>query len=193
MIRILGLCLVGALALSARADDFKVESGYKSLFNGKDLTGWKYPGKNGKPMEGKTATPDGRIEVKNGVILVNEKDSAGKGGIKDLYTVEDFGTDFHLKVEFRASLKSDSGVYLRGPQLQVRDFIRRGEQKKLSDVFKNDDWNELDITVKGTEAVCLLNGKMLETMKKLPARGGIGLQAETGKFEFRRVRVKVMD
>ena len=24
------------------ADDFKVEAGYASLFNGKDLSGWKY-------------------------------------------------------------------------------------------------------------------------------------------------------
>src|SRR5438034_10931523 len=151
MKRIIGLCLAVALTAGARADDFKVEDGYKSLFNGKDLSGWKYPGKNGKPLEGKTATPDQRIEVKDGVILVNEKDSAGKGGIKDLYTVEDFDKDFHLKLEFRASLKSDSGVYLRGPQLQVRDFIRRGEKKQLADVFKNDDWNELDITVKGRE------------------------------------------
>jgi hypothetical protein len=193
MNRIIGMCLAVTLIAVARADDFKVEEGYKSLFNGKDLTGWKYPGKNGKPLDGKTETPDKRIEVKDGVILVNEKDSAGKGGIKDLYTVEDFDKDFHFKVEFRASLKSDSGVYLRGPQLQVRDFIRRGEQKKLADVFKNDDWNELDITVKGKTATCLLNGKELEIMKNLPAKGGIGLQAETGKFEFRRVRVKVLD
>jgi hypothetical protein len=190
---IMGLCLAVALTSTVRADDFKVEEGYKSLFNGKDLTGWRYSGMKGKPLDGKTETPDGRIEVKDGIIVVNEKDSAGKGGIKDLYTVEDFGTDFHLKLEFRASLKSDSGVYLRGPQLQVRDFIRRGEQKKLADVFKNDDWNELDITVKGKMATCLLNGKELEIMKNLPVKGGIGLQAETGKFEFRRVRVKVLD
>jgi hypothetical protein len=193
MYRIIGMCLAVMLTAAARADDFKVEDGYTSLFNGKDLTGWKYPGMKGKALDGKTETPDGRIEVKDGVILVNEKDSAGKGGIKDLYTAEDFARDFHLKLEFRASLKSDSGVYLRGPQLQVRDFIRRGEKKDLASVFKNDDWNELDITVKGKEATCLLNGKKLEIMKNLPAKGGIGLQAETGKFEFRRVRVKTLD
>ncbi len=187
------LVLVVALAAAGGADDFKLEDGYKSLFNGKDLTGWKYPGKSGKPLDGKTETPDKRIEVKDGVIVVNEKDAQGKGGIKDLYTVEDFDKDFHLKLEFKAGLKADSGVYLRGPQLQVRDFIRRGEKKSLADVFKNDGWNELDITVKGREATCLLNGKPLEVMKNLPARGGIGLQAETGSFEFRRVRVKVAE
>ena len=27
---------------------------------------------------------------------------------------------------------------------------------------------------------------------KVPAKGGIGLQAESGKFEFRRIRIKEM-
>jgi len=32
-------------AMSApAAEEFKPEAGYTSLFNGKDFTGWKYPG-----------------------------------------------------------------------------------------------------------------------------------------------------
>ena len=139
-------------------------------------------------MDGKTETPDKRVSVENGVIVMHEKDSKGKGGIRDLYTNKTFAKDFQLKLEFRAGLKADSGVYIRGPQLQVRDFIRRGEQKQMKK-FKNDDWNELEITVTGTEAVCRVNGEPLQTMK-VPAQGGIGLQAESGKFEFRRVRIK---
>jgi Domain of Unknown Function (DUF1080) len=177
-----------SLAEARRADDFKIEDGYTSLFNGKDLTGWRYPGVKGRDMKGKTETPDARISVEDGVIVMNEKDNKGKGGIRDLYTNKTYDKDFHLKLEFRAGLKADSGVYIRGLQLQVRDFIRRGEQKQMKK-YKNDDWNELDIMVTGTEAVCQVNGEPLATMK-VPARGAIGLQAETGKFEFRRVRIK---
>lgn len=183
--------LVGILVLLAnpgQADDFKVEEGYTSLFNGKDLSGWRYPGAKGRAMDGKTETPDQRITVADGVIVMNEKDNKGKGGIRELYTSQSFDKDFHLKLEFRAGLKADSGVYIRGPQLQVRDFIRRGEQKQMKK-FKNDDWNELDIVVTGTEAECRVNGEALAKMK-VPAKGGIGLQAESGKFEFRRVRIK---
>jgi hypothetical protein len=61
--------------------------------------------------------------------------------------------------------------------------IRRGEQKHMKK-FKNDDWNELDIIVTGTEAVCHANGEPLAKMK-VPVQGGIGLQAETGTFESR--------
>src|SRR5207302_636102 len=111
-------------------------------------------------MDGQTATPDGRIEVKEGAIVMNEKDSKGKGGIKDLYTAANFPKNFHLKLEFRAALKADSGVYLRGPQLQVRDYIRRNEHKHLKK-FQNDGWNELAITVTNGVPTTTVNGKAL--------------------------------
>ncbi len=232
------LVLTAASALarpSSAGDDLKVEEGYKSLFNGKDLTGWRYTPTPKASLEGKTETADGRIKVENGAIVMMEKDAKGKGGIKDLYTIEKFPKNFRLKMEFRAALKADSGVYLRGPQLQVRDYIRRNEHKHLKK-FKNDGWNELDITVTnnvptttvngkvvtpkdnlevtvrdgkpeakfngkpvdikkivveiGAIAECLCNGEKLETMRNLPTNGGVGLQAETGKFEFRRIRIK---
>ncbi|MFO0964408.1 MAG: DUF1080 domain-containing protein [Gemmataceae bacterium] len=224
--------LTACLTASGQAgDDFKPEPGYVSLFNGKDLTGWKYYKET--DLSGKTETFDKRFRVDGGVIIAEE----GKG-IKDLYTVKDFNKEFNVKMEFRASLKSDSGVYVRGPQLQVRDFIRRGEMKQLKK-FKNDDWNELDITVKngvvtttvngkgltakdtleltvkdgmpvaklngkdvpvnkievsvGAVAKCLCNGEFMENMKVPQAsKQGIGLQAETGKFEYRRIRIKEM-
>lgn len=223
---------LGALALPlSHAGDFKPEPGYKSLFNGTDLSGWKY---YKETLEGKKETADKRFTVEGGAIVANE----GKG-IKDLFTVEDFPKNFNLKVQFKAALKADSGVYVRaaGSQLQVRDYIRRGERKTLKK-FKDDDWNELDITVEGgkaaavvngkalsakdslelifkdgmpmakvngkdvpvskievstfAEAKCLCNGEFLEKMN-VPANGGIGLQAETGKFEFRHIRIKVLD
>jgi Domain of Unknown Function (DUF1080) len=232
-----GLGLLVA-AGAAPADDFKPEEGYTSLFNGQDLTGWRYKGSK-ESLEGKTETADGRIKVANGAIVMMEKDNKGKGGIiRDLYTVKDFDKPFHLKLEFRAALRADSGVYVRGPQLQVRDFIRRDEQKHMKK-FRNDDWNELDVVVKnnvvtttvngrvlddtdtlevivkggkpevrlngkaidardvavrtGAVAVCTCNGERLETMRTIPARGGIGLQAEAGKFEFRHIRVKELE
>jgi hypothetical protein len=173
-------------------DDFKIEEGYTSLFNGKDLTGWKI-GKNGKePLDGKTEAADRRFEVKDGILIANEKSDKGKGGIVDLYTVKDFDKDFHLKLEFRAAPRADSGVYIRGPQLQVRDYPTVGPYKNLKN-FKNGDWNELEITVKGKSAECKCNGEILEKAFKVPDKGGIGLQAETGKFEFRRIRIKELD
>ena len=146
--------LVGGLAVPISAgDDYKLEEGYVSLFNGKDLTGWRYYKET--DLAGKTETGDKRFRVVKGIIVAEE----GKG-IKDLYTIKPFNTEFNLKMEFRASLEADSGVYVRGPQLQVRDFIRRNEMKHLKK-FKNDDWNELDITVKNGVVTTIVNGKAL--------------------------------
>src|SRR5262249_44784039 len=132
--------LLTVLAALGRAADeeFRPEPGFTSLFNGKDLTGWTYKGHKGS-LDGKTESPDGRVAVEGGVIVMRAKDKDGKGGIKVLETAQKFPKPFHLRLEFRASLRSDSGVYLRGPQLQVRDFIRRKEHLHLKG-FKNDDW-----------------------------------------------------
>ncbi len=170
------------LIAEARADDLPIEKGFTSLFNGKDLTGWQYGRRNPVDMKGKTQTPDGRISVKEGTIVMNK----GRG-IRDLFTVKKFGDDFTLRLEFNAGLRADSGVYIRGPQLQIRDFIRRKEQKQLTK-FKNDGWNQLEIVVRGREATCTVNGQMLRKMR-IPATGGIGLQAESGTFAYRRIRI----
>ena len=232
MTRLSGLFALSLLACATLCDPGRggdePEPGFTSLFNGKDLTGWKY---YKEKLDGKTETADKRFTVENGIIVANE----GKG-IKDLYTQSAFNKDFILRLEFRASLKSDSGVYVRGPQLQVRDYIRRKERPQLKK-FKNDDWNELEIIVKGgvvTAAVngkklgpqdtleltvkngepaaqlngkavdvnkievsrgaiakCYCNGEFLEDMPVPTKSGqGVGLQAETGKFEFRRIRIR---
>jgi hypothetical protein len=172
--------LIAALAAPMRAGDFQPEPGYTSLFNGKDLTGWRY-GKD--DLAGKTATPDKRIEARDGVIVVN----VGKG-TTGLYTVSNFDKDFHLKLQFRAAPRADSGVYIRGTQLQVRDYPTVGPYKKLQK-FQAGGWNDLDIRVTGQKAVCSCNGEVLEPNFQVPAKGGVGLQAESGKFEFRRVRL----
>ena len=55
------LCLVAlfvAVLSVVRADDFKLEPGYMSLFNGFDLTGWGYVTNN---FNGKTASDGGSL------------------------------------------------------------------------------------------------------------------------------------
>src|SRR5262245_17181961 len=133
------MALIALLAIVA-AGPVRDEKGdgFVPLFNGKDLTGWQYKGSK-EDLADKTATGDERVQVKDGLITMLARDKDGKSPIKELRTKRSFPKGFHLKLEFRASLKSDSGVYVGGPQLQVRDFIRRGEQPGLKKVFKDDD------------------------------------------------------
>lgn len=125
---ILACCSVAALAGAAQAP-----VGFTSLFNGKDLTGWRggttydhrqllaLPPAERAAMiakwtasltELKEGQPHWRAE---GGVLVND----GFGGYAT--TEKDYG-DFELILEFKLAPGADSGVYLRGvPQVQIWD------------------------------------------------------------------------
>ena len=47
------------------ADDFKLEAGFKSLFNGKDLGGWQTAGSK-EALDGKTEAHNKRFVVRDG-------------------------------------------------------------------------------------------------------------------------------
>ena len=96
-----------------------------------------------------------------------------------------------LKVEFRATPNADSGVFLRGLQLQCRDYRLAGPYKQLQH-YRPQEWNELVVTVTDNVAVCTCNGEMLEAALRLPATGPIGLEGDRGQMEYRRLRVRVL-
>ncbi len=172
-----------------------VEEGFVSLFNGKDFTGWEYgPVPVAKKpisetLDGKTTTKDGVFEVRDGLVVASGKKVAA------LYTAKQFNSDFLLSLEFRTKTdkpKDNSGIYIRGPQLQL-DAVTEGGLtgvfKKLTK-FKPGDWNQIEIQVTGTEALCKCNGEVIGKPMTVPETGTIALQSEYGEFEFRRIRIK---
>jgi lysophospholipase L1-like esterase len=193
--------------LDTQADDFKPEEGFVSLFNGKDLTGWGYratPPRKGAPkpgaplivevkadqsFEGRTESADGRYRAINGRLVITTPAEGRR--IQALWTTREFPEDFELRLEFRATPNADSGVYLRKPQLQCRDFLVAGPYKELKQ-YKAQDWNELVVVVKGGVAHATCNGEVLEAALKLPATGPIGLEGDRGQMEYRRLRVKTL-
>ena len=166
-------------------DDFTVEKGFVSLFNGSDLAGWGYAG--GTDLKGKTATDDGRYIVKNGRIIVTTS-HAGQT-YKKLWTRQQFPRDFMLKLEFRSSPNADSGIFVREPQLQCRDFIIAGPFATLRH-YRPLDWNEIVVTVKGSLAHCTCNGELLLDAMPVPPTGPIGLESDRGQMEYRRIRIQ---
>jgi lysophospholipase L1-like esterase len=165
-------------------DQFTPEPGFKSLFNGKDLTGWGYKTNN---FDGQTASSEGRYVAKNGRLIVTTPPEGRK--IAQLYTTEQFGKDFILKLEFRATPNADSGVFIRQPQLQCRDYLLAGPYKNLAN-YKPQDWNEIVVAVTNNVAYSTCNGEVLEAALKLPATGPIGLEGDRGQMEYRRIRIR---
>lgn len=174
--------LLASLEL-ASADDFQLEPGYVSLFNGHDLTGWGYRTNN---FDGKAASDDGRYSAGDGILTVHPRSPRL---IQKIWTTREFSNDFNLRLEFRASTNADSGIYLRGPQLQCRDYLVAGPYKDLKK-YKPQDWNKIEVTVTNGIAFCTCNGEVLTDSMRVPASGPIGFEGDRGQMEYRHIRLK---
>ena len=185
-------------------EPFQLEEGFRSLFNGKDLSGWGVlvtpAKKNAKrpklvfvehkkdvSFDGRTKSDDGRYAAINGRLVVTTPPEGRR--IQQLWTTESFGYDFVLKLEFRAAPYADSGLFLRKKQLQVRDYVTAGPFENL-EKYRPQDWNELIVTVRGGVAHATCNGELLADNFEIPATGPIGLEGDRGQVEYRRIRLK---
>ncbi|MFM8401206.1 MAG: DUF1080 domain-containing protein, partial [Pirellula sp.] len=135
--------------IETQPDDFTLEPGFVSLTNGKDLSGWRLAESKSAPaqddLEGKSSTSDGRyVAIQNKIVVTTPAEGRR---IQQLYTKKEFPSDFTLKLEFRATPNADSGVFVRQPQLQCRDYPLAGPYKNLKN-YRPGDWNELVVTVK---------------------------------------------
>ena len=183
---------------------------YTALFQGHDLSGWMYRPSSEKDkrqatnwqkndpnappwpfvetaqrFDGKQRSPDGRyVAIHDRLVVTIPKEGRR---IQQIWTQQDFSDDFELKLEFRASPNADSGIFIRGKQLQCRDYLLAGPYKQLKK-YRPLDWNEISITVRGNSAHCSCNGEVLEAEFKVPDSGPIGLEGDRGQMEYRRIR-----
>ena len=195
-------------------DPFTPEEGFESLFNGHDLTGWGYrrtsiedravatrwqasdPDAAAWPFvdepvafDGLKVTPDGRFAAIGGRLVVKAPPEYRK--VQQLWTTREFPRDFVLRLEFRATPNADSGIFLRGPQLQCRDYVVAGPYKEL-ERYRPQDWNEIEVTVRDGKAHATCNGEVLVTDFALPESGPIGVEGDRGQMEYRRIRINVL-
>jgi hypothetical protein len=173
-------------AIQKHLDEMADEKGFVSLFNGKDLSGWKGLVKNPilrakmKPEElaAEQAKADEKARstwsVQDGVLVFN-----GKGD--NLCTDKQYG-DFEMYVDWMldpAGPEADAGVYLRGtPQVQIWDTARvkvgaqvgsgglYNNQKNPSQPLKVADnklgeWNSFYIKMVGDRVTVYLNGELV--------------------------------
>src|SRR3954470_6894132 len=87
-----------------------------SIFNGKDLSGWKNP------------TDNKWWKVVDGV-LVGENDEAKKGNM--LYTEKSYG-DVVVEAECRWSGEIDSGIMVRKPEIQLQIGTSRSLKRDMT-------------------------------------------------------------
>ena len=159
------------------------DDGFISLFNGRDLTGWK--ALVGNPISRAKMT---EAELQNQQRIANEK-TKGDWIVQDgllvftghgdnLATNTLYG-DFELYVDWKITSHGDAGIYLRGtPQVQIWDTSRRdvGAQVGSGGLYNNQknaskplmvadnkigEWNTFHIIMKGEKVTVYLNGLLV--------------------------------
>ena len=202
MKRTLALLSLGTLLATASACLAADDAGFKPLFNGKDLTGWKL------------RRPDGPNSwtVKDGV-LINTVNKGGHG--TDLVTEEKF-RDFSVRYEFMVPDDSNSGFYLRGRhEIQILGDYKSGKPAingngaiynfKAPDKFASKpggEWQTVEATMIGDRITVTLNGMKIhdnvECRKPTGSQidnnvddpGPIFLQGDHGTVSFRNLQIK---
>jgi hypothetical protein len=120
----------------ARGADAPAAEGGSPLFNGKDLSGWKFRQKNGS--EAWKVVSDVRLDPADPKKLVGSGEGGSDRAVllrgtvdhgSDLITEKDFG-DCELHVEFVVPQRSNSGVYLMGRyEIQILDSYGRPDDQ----------------------------------------------------------------
>ncbi len=186
-------------------------SGFESVFNGKDLSGWEGPIQN--------------YDVSDGAIVCK----AGKGGT--IFTKETFG-DFVARVEFKLPPGGNNGLVIRYPgdgdgaytamcELQILDtehpkFGKLDPRQAHGSAYGMvaahrgylrhvGEWNFQEVTVKGSQIQVELNGyvilntdlsKVTEFMANSPhpgkdlTNGHFGFAGHSDPVAFRNVKIK---
>lgn len=173
-----------------------------SLFNGKNLKGWKIYGTE-------------KWYVQDGLLISESGPDKGYGY---LGTEKNF-KDFEVTMEFKQEADGNSGVFIRstvdgtkvsGWQVEVappnhstggiyesygRGWLIKPDPEK-DKALKYGDWNEMKIIVKGDRVVSYLNGvEMVDFSDEKIGKGegGILLQIHDGggiKVYWRNIRLK---
>ena len=174
-----------------------------TLFNGKDLTGWKLIDE--KQKNGFT--------VIDGVLSNNPVQTEGAQHISygNLRTEQEF-EDFNLKLEVNVPAGSNSGVYLRGMyEIQVLDSYKKElDSHNMGALYSRikpsvnaekpaGTWQSLDITLCDRHVTVILNGtKIIDNQPVYGPTGGamksdvftpgpLYLQGDHGKVEYRNI------
>lgn len=172
--------------LTAPAKEVVAPAGFTSLFNGKDLTGWKGlvadPKKRAAMTPAELATEQAKADelmrenwrIENGALVY-------RGSTFDnLCTAKDY-VNFELIADWKIEPEADSGLYLRGvPQVQIWDPFtqptKNGSEVGSGGLYNNrtnaskplvvadkpvGEWNRFRIIMAGEKVHVFLNGQLV--------------------------------
>lgn len=169
--------VLGPIPQATGGDTDKNDTGWKQLFNGKDLTGWKT-----HPAE------PGKWSVKDGAIVGEGKNRS------HLFSDRGDYENFHYRVEAKISDKGNSGQYFRaaygpgypnGYEAQINsnypDPQKTGSLYNIVKIKKQlvppDTWFTQEVIARGNHIIIKVNGKETVNVKNnLHSKGHFAFQ-----------------
>jgi opacity protein-like surface antigen len=162
--------LLSALLLLSAISPSSAEDSWISMFNGKDLTGWKSNTETEKQPAEVFAVKDGELVVNGGRAHLFHVGADGKASFRN----------FEFKAKVKTTAGSNSGIYFHtvyqdkgwpsaGYECQVNathtDRKKTGGLYAVADVMdnapnKDDEWFDYSIKVEGRHIVVSINGKV---------------------------------
>ncbi|MBL8763644.1 MAG: DUF1080 domain-containing protein [Phycisphaerae bacterium] len=211
----IGLFVAGCVAPDANPPTRDLNHAYVSIFNGRDLAGWK----------GLVADPPARASMTASQLAaaqaladesmrrhwsVQNGELQFDGHGESLCTARDYA-NFELLVDWKIPPGGDSGIYLRGsPQVQIWDNpigsggLYNNQLSWSNPLIVADrspgEWNTFRITIVGERVTVYLNDRLVvddvvlenywERGTPIYSSGQIELQAHGGPLWFRNVRIR---
>jgi hypothetical protein len=182
------------------------DEGFKSLFNGKDLTDWKgdrfLVWTGGEPA-------DFELRLKYKIV-------GGNSGVQyrsklidpEKYIVSGYQADIDSKPQFTGmNYEERARTFLarRGEKVEIaadgkKQPTKLGDADELQKKVKNEDWNDYTIVAKGNHLTHIINGavmsEVIDNQKGAAAKSGvIALQLHTGppmKVQFKDIQLKLL-
>jgi hypothetical protein len=189
------IMVAGLAAIAQGAQQQTSEAGWISLFDGRSLNGWHSEG-------------DAKWRAEGEILVA---DQGGDGWLRS----DKAYANFLLRIDFRNSLKGDSGIFLRstretnnsdhcnpvsGYELQIDNDDPKWATGSIEDVIQRiaevspapNEWHTYEVEVRGDHMIASIDGKkVLDGHDSKIASGYLGLQHHQGKkIEFRRIQVK---
>ena len=194
--------ILGGIKAALKLEGFVDAEGFRHIFNGQDLTGWKLRRADGAKS----------WSVQDGLLVNTVKD--GEHGT-DLVS-EDKYWNFIVRYDYKTPPKSNSGFYLRGRhELQILDDYAEGKpgmggnaaiyQHTAPAKFASKppgEWNTVEATMIDNKISMTINGVKVhdnvvcdratgsELDNKVKEPGAFFLQGDHGSVTFRNIRVK---
>lgn len=185
----IGLLVFTTFVSLAESAENSPPSGFRALFNGKDLTGWHGVSTEDPRLMAEMSADDRNAKRKKSLEDVNmhwsvQGDDLVNDGHGLYLTTDDSFENYELLISYRTIPKADSGIYLKGnPQVQIWDIndeaqFKHGCQKGSGGLWNNSasnpgkfplviadkplgEWNHFRIRQVGARTTVFLNGKLV--------------------------------